>query len=68
VRFIGEQSCLAVGAHHLRFAQNRALGRAKSTMNSPYITGGSHREIHRSGEGHLVGEEWDWPDGKQSNN
>ena len=55
VRFVAKQSCLICGrmpsdAHHLRFAQHRALGRKVSDEFTVPLCRGHHREIHRSGD------------------
>jgi len=54
VRFVSQQSCLVCGrqpcdAHHLRFAQNRALGRKPSDEFTVPLCRGHHREVHRHG-------------------
>src|SRR5262249_19018759 len=48
-----QQSCLICGrrpsdAHHLRFAQNRALSRKVSDEFTVPLCRGHHREVHRS--------------------
>ena len=55
VRFVAQQTCLVCGrqpcdAHHLRFAQNRALGRKVSDEFTVPLCRGHHREVHRSGD------------------
>ncbi len=55
VRFVARQSCLVCGrkpcdAHHLRFAQSRALGRKVSDEFTVPLCRGHHREIHRHGD------------------
>jgi hypothetical protein len=55
VRFVSQQTCLVCGrqpcdAHHLRFAQNRALGRKVSDEFTVPLCRGHHREVHRSGD------------------
>jgi hypothetical protein len=55
VRFVAEQTCLVCGrqpcdAHHLRFAQNRALGRRVSDEFTVPLCRGHHRELHRHGD------------------
>jgi ERF superfamily len=55
VRFVAKQSCLICGrrpadAHHLRFAQHRALGRKVSDEFIVPLCRGHHREVHRSGD------------------
>ena len=55
VRFIAQQSCLVCGrqpcdAHHLRFAQDRALGRKVSDEFTVPLCRGHHRELHRHGD------------------
>jgi hypothetical protein len=54
VRYVTHQSCLICGrrpsdAHHLRFAQNRALSRKVSDEFTVPLCRGHHREVHRSG-------------------
>jgi hypothetical protein len=61
VRFVARQTCLVCGrqpcdAHHLRFAQNRALGRKVSDEFTVPLCRGHHRELHRHGD------EADWWD------
>ena len=51
---MAKQSCLICGrrpadAHHLRFAQHRALGRKVSDEFIVPLCRGHHREVHRSG-------------------
>jgi hypothetical protein len=55
VRSVAKRPCLICGrqpsdAHHLRFAQNRALGRKVSDEFTVPLCRGHHREVHRSGE------------------
>jgi hypothetical protein len=55
VKFVAQQPCLICGraptdAHHLRFAQNRALGRKVSDEFTVPLCRGHHREIHRYGD------------------
>ena len=55
VKFVAEQPCLICGrrpsdAHHLRFAQHRALGRKVSDEFTVPLCRGHHREVHRSGD------------------
>ena len=55
VRFVAKQPCLVCGrrpsdAHHLRFAQHRALGRKVSDEFTVPLCRGHHREVHRSGD------------------
>jgi hypothetical protein len=55
VRYVTQQSCLICGrrpsdAHHLRFAQSRALGRKASDEFTVPLCRGHHREVHRSGD------------------
>jgi hypothetical protein len=55
VRFVAKQSCLICGrtptdAHHLRFAQHRALGRKVSDEFTVPLCRGHHREVHRCGD------------------
>jgi ERF superfamily len=54
-KFVAQQSCLICGrqptdAHHLRFAQHRALGRKVSDEFIVPLCRGHHREVHRSGD------------------
>jgi hypothetical protein len=54
VRYVAQQSCLLCGrcpcdAHHLRFAQSRALGRKVSDEFTVPLCRGHHRELHRHG-------------------
>jgi len=54
VKFVAKQPCLICGrtpadAHHLRFAQHRALGRKPSDEFTVPLCRGHHREVHRSG-------------------
>src|SRR5208282_2589283 len=51
----GKQPCLICGrqpadAHHLRFAQHRALGQKVSDEFIVPLCRGHHREVHRSGD------------------
>jgi len=55
VRYVTQQSCLICGrrpsdAHHLRFAQGRALSRKVSDEFTVPLCRGHHREVHRSGD------------------
>ncbi len=55
VRFVAQQPCLICGRkpsdpHHLRFAQNRALGRKVSDEFTVPLCRGHHRELHRHGD------------------
>jgi hypothetical protein len=55
VRFVSQQTCLVCGrqpcdAHHLRFTQNRALGRKVSDEFTVPLCRGHHREVHRHGD------------------
>ncbi len=55
VRFVARQTCLVCGrhpcdAHHLRFAQNRALCRKVSDEFTVPLCRGHHRELHRHGD------------------
>jgi hypothetical protein len=55
VRFVAQQTCLVCGrqpcdAHHLRFAQNRALARKVSDEFTVPLCRGHHRELHRHGD------------------
>jgi hypothetical protein len=52
VRFVAKQACLICGrtpsdAHHLRFAQTRALGSKASDEFAVPLCRGHHRELHR---------------------
>jgi hypothetical protein len=54
LKFVGRQPCLICGrapsdAHHLRFAQLRALGRKVSDEFTVPLCRGHHREVHRTG-------------------
>jgi hypothetical protein len=54
-RFVAQQACLVCGrqpcdAHHLRFAQNRAVGRKVSDEFTVPLCRGHHRELHRHGD------------------
>jgi hypothetical protein len=55
VRHVAKQPCLVCGrspsvAHHLRFAQSRALGRKVSDEFVVPLCRGHHREVHRHGD------------------
>ena len=55
VRSVAKQACLICGrqpsdAHHLRFAQHRALGRKVSDEFTVPLCRGHHREVHRCGD------------------
>jgi hypothetical protein len=55
VRYVAQQPCLICGrkpcdAHHLRFAQTRALGRKVSDEFTVPLCRGHHREVHRDGD------------------
>jgi hypothetical protein len=55
VKFVAKQACLIcerrpADAHHLRFAQHRALGRKVSDEFTVPLCRGHHREAHRSGD------------------
>jgi hypothetical protein len=55
IKFVAKQPCLICGrrpsdAHHLRFAQHRALGRKVSDEFTVPLCRGHHREVHRSGD------------------
>jgi hypothetical protein len=55
VKFVAHQPCLVCGrrpsdAHHLRFAQRRALGRKVSDEFTVPLCRGHHREVHRFGD------------------
>jgi len=55
VRFVAQQTCLVCGrrpcdAHHLRFAQNRAMSRKVSDEFTVPLCRGHHREVHRCGD------------------
>ena len=55
VKFVAKQPCLICGrrpsdAHHLRFAQHRALGRKVSDEFIVPLCRGHHREVHRCGD------------------
>ncbi len=55
VRFVAQQPCLVCGrlpsdAHHLRFAQSRALGRKVSDEFTVPLCRGHHRDLHRSSD------------------
>ncbi len=54
-KFVSKLPCLICGrqpadAHHLRFAQHRALGRKVSDEFIVPLCRGHHREVHRSGD------------------
>ncbi len=54
IKFVAKQPCLICGsrptdAHHLRFAQNRAIGRKVSDEFAIPLCRGHHRELHRCG-------------------
>ena len=55
LKFVGAQPCLACGrspsdAHHLRFAQQRALGRKVSDEFTVPLCRTHHRELHQRGD------------------
>jgi hypothetical protein len=55
VRYVTQRSCLICGrrpsdAHHLRFAQSRALSRKVSDEFTVPLCRGHHREVHRCGD------------------
>ena len=55
VRALAKRPCLICGrrpsdAHHLRFAQSRALGRRVSDEFTVPLCRGHHREVHRCGD------------------
>jgi hypothetical protein len=55
VKYVATQACLVCGrqpcdAHHLRFAQSRALGRKVSDEFTVALCRGHHREVHRYGD------------------
>jgi hypothetical protein len=55
VRLVAKQPCLVCGrrpadAHHLRFAQSRALGRKVSDEYTVPLCRGHHREVHCCGD------------------
>ena len=55
VKYVAAQTCLVCGrqpcdAHHLRFAQSRALGRKVSDEFTVPLCRGHHREVHRYGD------------------
>jgi hypothetical protein len=55
VRFVAKQPCLICGrqpsdAHHVRFAQNPALGRKVSDEFTVPLCRGHHREVHHCGD------------------
>jgi hypothetical protein len=54
VRFVAQRPCIICGrqpadAHHLRFAQSRAIGRKVSDELTVPLCRGHHREVHRCG-------------------
>jgi hypothetical protein len=54
LRFVGKQPCLVCGrrpsdAHHVQFAQKRALGRKVSDEFAVPLCRTHHRELHRTG-------------------
>jgi hypothetical protein len=55
VRFVANEPCLVCGrrpsdAHHVRFAQSRALGSKVSDEFTVPLCRGHHREVHRCGD------------------
>lgn len=55
LRFVASQSCLVCGgspadAHHLRFAEQRAMGRKVSDRFTVPVCRLHHRELHRRGD------------------
>jgi hypothetical protein len=55
VKSVAKQPCLVCGrrpadAHHLRYAQSRALGRKVSDEFTIPLCRGHHREVHRCGD------------------
>ncbi len=55
VKYVAKQPCLICArqpsdAHHLRFTQNRALGRRVSDEFTVPLCRGHHREAHRTGD------------------
>jgi ERF superfamily len=55
VRYVATQPCLICGrqpvdAHHLRFAQSRAMGRKVSDEFTVPLCRGHHRELHHHGD------------------
>jgi len=55
VKFVAKQACLICGrqpsdAHHLRFAQSKALARKVSDEFTVPLCRGHHRELHRCGD------------------
>ena len=55
LRFVGQQPCLLCGrgasdAHHIRFAQPRALGRKASDEYVVPLCRSHHRAVHRTGD------------------
>ncbi len=55
LKFVSKQPCLVCGrqpadAHHVRFAQHRALARKVSDEFTVPLCRGHHREVHRSGD------------------
>ena len=64
VKLVAQQPCLICGrhpadAHHLRFAQSRAMARKASDEFTVPLCRGHHREVHRSGD------EAEWWSGKR---
>src|SRR5258706_14681205 len=58
LKFVGAQPCLACGrspsdAHHLKFAQRRALGRKVSDEFAVPLCRAHHRELHQRGDERL---------------
>jgi hypothetical protein len=54
LRLVAQKACLVCGRqpsdpHHLRFAQNRAIGQKVSDEFTVPLCRGHHRELHRSG-------------------
>ncbi len=55
IRFVAQHACVVCGrqpadAHHLRFAQSRALGKKVSDEFTVPLCRGHHREVHRCGD------------------
>ena len=55
VKFVAQQPCVVCGrqpsdAHHLRYAQSRALGRKVSDEFTVPLCRGHHRAVHRCGD------------------
>jgi hypothetical protein len=55
LRFVAQQTCVLCGrrpseAHHIRFAQPRALGRKSSDEFAVPLCRGHHRAVHRVGD------------------